>query len=391
VVGTAGHHPVDARNVLDIEAVRRTENPRMTEQPLRAVLVGAGAMGRGWLQALDRCEGVELAGVADIDVARAEELATSLPERVPTAPTLERLLAITEADFVVDVTIPEAHHAVTLAALGAGLPVLGEKPLAATLPQALELVAAAEAAGTLFMVSQNRRYNPHLQAFRAQTERLGELGAVTATFFKAPHFGGFRDEMAHPLVLDMSIHTFDSARYLTGQDPVAVYCDEYNPPWSWYAGDAAATAVFELTGGLRFVYTGSWCSPGQETSWNSAWRVSGANGTAQWDGDNAPTLETIDDSDTDTDEEEPMEHTGLDGSLREFVHAVRTGGTPMGECHDNVVSLAMVHAAIASANGKQRVLIADVLEQARTEALTRATGPALDVLKAWTTLVPPAR
>lgn len=364
----------------------------MTDRPLRALLVGAGGMGKGWSDALARYDAVELVGVADIDTARAEEVARSHPGDVATAPTLERLLSGTEADFVVDVTIPEAHHAVTLAALAAGLPVLGEKPLAATLAQALELVAAAEAAGTLFMVSQNRRYNPHLEAFKAQADRLGDLGAVTATFFKAPHFGGFRDEMAHPLVLDMSIHTFDSARYLTGRDPVAVYCDEYNPPWSWYAGDAAATAIFELTGGLRFVYTGSWCSPGQETSWNSAWRVSGANGTAQWDGDNAPTAEGADGAEgAEETEQQPMEHTGLDGSLREFVQAVRTGSTPMGECHDNVVSLAMVHAAIASAKTKQRVEIADVLERARTEALARATGPALDVLKAWTTLVPPSR
>ena len=361
----------------------------MTDRPLRALLVGAGGMGRGWSEALARYEAVQVVGVADIDLARADELARTHPGEVATAPTLERLLSSTEADFVVDVTIPEAHHAVTLAAIDAGLPVLGEKPLAATLPQALELVAASEAAGTLFMVSQNRRYNAHLKTFKVQAEQLGDLGAVTAMFFKAPHFGGFRDEMAHPLVLDMSIHTFDSARYLTGQDPVAVYCDEYNPPWSWYAGDAAATAIFELTGGLRFVYTGSWCSPGQETSWNSAWRVSGANGTAQWDGDNEPTADgAVSDPDAG---EQGMEHTGLDGSLREFVDAVRTGRTPMGECHDNVVSLAMVHAAIASAKTKQRVEIADVLEQARTEALARATGPALDVLKAWTTLIPPAR
>lgn len=359
----------------------------MTDRPLRALLVGAGGMGRGWSRALAQYDAVQLVGIADIDSERAEELAKTHDHDVATAPTLERLLSSTEADFVVDVTIPEAHHAVTLAALDAGLPVLGEKPLAATLPEALELVAAAEATGTLFMVSQNRRYIEHLKTFKAYAKQLGALGAVVANFFKAPHFGGFRDEMAHPLVLDMAIHTFDGARFLTDQDPVAVYCDEYNPSWSWYAGDAATTAIFEFTDGLRFVYTGSWCSPGQETSWNSAWRVSGANGTAQWDGDNAPTTETT----SHPTEAQTMEHTGLDGSLREFVDALRDGSTPMGECHDNVVSLAMVHAAIVSATTKQRVLIADVLEQARTEALTRATGPALDVLKSWTTLIPPSR
>ena len=71
---------------------------------------------------------------------------------------------------------------------------------------------------------------------------------------------------------------------------MAVYCEEYNPSWSWYAGNANATAVFEMDGGARFVYNGSWCSPGAETSWNAAWRVSGEHGTALWDGDDDPTL-----------------------------------------------------------------------------------------------------
>ena len=42
----------------------------------------------------------------------------------------------------------------------------------------------------------------------------------------------------------MAIHLFDAARALTGADPVSVYCDSYNPPWSWYEGPAAAAAVF---------------------------------------------------------------------------------------------------------------------------------------------------
>ena len=159
-------------------------------------------------------------------------------------------------------TVPDAHHAVTMEALRRGLPVLGEKPLAASLAEALEMVAAAQTYDRLFMVSQNRRYDPHLFAYRRQIRQLGRLGILAATFFKAPHFGGFRDAMAHPLVLDMAIHTFDSARFLTGDEPVAVYCDEYNPAWSWYAGDAAATASSRCPDGSRFVYTGSWCSDG---------------------------------------------------------------------------------------------------------------------------------
>lgn len=56
------------------------------------------------------------------------------------------------------------------------------------------------------------------------------------------HFGGFRDKMPSPLILDMAIHHFDLARYMSGADPVAVYAKEFNPAGSWYKGDVSATA-----------------------------------------------------------------------------------------------------------------------------------------------------
>jgi predicted dehydrogenase len=49
---------------------------------------------------------------------------------------------------------------------------------------------------------------------------------------------------------------------------------------------------------------------------------------------------------------------GIAGSLRDFLHALDTGSTPMGECHDNIKSLAMVFAAIDSAATGQRVPVA---------------------------------
>jgi predicted dehydrogenase len=166
--------------------------------------------------------------------------------------------ARTGADAVVDLTVPAAHHPVTTAALFAGLPVLGEKPAAETLAQALSLAAASEVTGKLFMVSQARRYDPHLRAYKERVRALRPIGILANGFFREVRIGGFREEMAHPLLLDMAIHHFDAARFLLDADPVAVYCEEFNPAWSWYRGDAAATATFEMSGGERYVYTGSW-------------------------------------------------------------------------------------------------------------------------------------
>ena len=121
---------------------------------------------------------------------------------------------------MVDVTIPEAHHDVTIQALGLGIPVLGEKPMAASMAQAREMVAASEKAGKLYMVSQSRRYDGRIHAYRKLiAENLGALGILNSDFYIGAHFGGFRDEMDSPLILDMAIHTFDAARYLCDSDP----------------------------------------------------------------------------------------------------------------------------------------------------------------------------
>jgi predicted dehydrogenase len=173
---------------------------------------------------------------------------------------------MSSADAVVNVTIPAAHHPVNIEALFEGLPVLCEKPVAPTVAEALSLAAAAEVSGQLLMISQSRRYFRALTEFKTQTQDLGNMGVVTCNFFKAPHFGGFREQMEHVLLLDMAIHPFDVVRYLLEQDPVSVYCEEFNPSWSWYAGNAAATAVFEMDGGTRFIYTGSWCSEPMEST-----------------------------------------------------------------------------------------------------------------------------
>lgn len=333
----------------------------------KALIVGAGGMGRSWGQNLHDCDEVEIAGWVDIRPDAAGDAATALGlADVYIGSDLSAAMAETRPDFVVDVTVPEAHHDVTLAALAAGLPVLGEKPMATSMDQARAMVAAAEQAGTLYMVSQSRRYNAGLRALHGLiAERTGPLGILNSDFYIGAHFGGFRDEMASPLVLDMAIHTFDAARYLSGADPIAVYCEEFNPSWSWYRGNACATAIFEMTDGLRYTYRGSWCGEGRHTSWEGEWRAVGPQGTATWDGEGAPKAETVvaHDGFMSTMEsrqgsvEEDMPN-GIAGSLRDFVRALRTGSTPMGECHDNIKSLAMVFAAIESAATGRRVPVA---------------------------------
>jgi predicted dehydrogenase len=332
----------------------------------KALLVGAGGMGQAWAKnLLDHRERVTLAGWVDIrDGAAAAAADKHETGGIWTGTDLDKALTEVRPDFVVDVTIPEAHHDVTLTALAAGVPVIGEKPMAHSMDAARAMVAASERSGKLYMVSQSRRYDGRIWTYkRLIEEQAGPLGILNADFYIGAHFGGFRDEMDHVLILDMAIHTFDAARFLSGADPVSVYCEEFNPPWSWYTGAASATALFEMTGGLRYTYRGSWCAEGRGTSWESEWRAVGPQGTATWDGHSDLRAERIvgtdgfiRQGDLSTAEAQAMAG-GIAGSLRDFLHALDTGTAPMGECHDNIKSLAMVFGAIESAQTGQRVAI----------------------------------
>jgi predicted dehydrogenase len=350
-------------------------------EPLRLLQVGAGGMGRAWLRTIRANPDVVLVGLADLDLEAARSAADEHGYGdVPVAASIDELASA--ADAVIDVTVPVAHPKVSVDALLRGLPVLCEKPLAETVRECLAMVAASEVSGKLLMVSQSRRYFRAGNAFGRQLAELGTIGSLSCEFFKAPHFSGFRERMAEPLLVDMAIHQFDLSRKLIGSEPVSVYCESYNPDWSWFDGNAAANAVFTFADGTRFAFTGSWCAPGLETSWNGRWRASASGGTATWDGDGLPVAERA--------SGEPLPAAVLDdpeeiaGSLVEFVDAVRQSTIPQSEVHSNVISVAMVEAAVRSASLGTPVRIADVITDAHTEALaTVQDEPLHAALKAW--------
>lgn len=333
-------------------------------QPLRALLVGAGGMGRTWAKNLASNSDVHLAGWIDIRAGAAAQAAHDLSLHADYyGDSLTTALHTVAPDFVVDVTVPEAHHDVTLTCLNAGIPVIGEKPMAISMEQAHAMVAAAERTGVRYMVSQSRRYDARLWAYRQLIQQVGDIGILDADFYIGAHFGGFRDEMAHVLLLDMAIHTFDAARYLLGDTtPVAVYCEEFNPNWSWYKGAAGATAIFEMANGARFTYRGCWAADGRHTSWESEWRAVGSRGSATWDGHDRIAADVVVEQGgfhakchhLTAQAASDIAH-GIAGSLKDFIHSYRTGSTPMGDCRDNINSLAMVFGAIESAKTGQKV------------------------------------
>ncbi|MFJ6677884.1 Gfo/Idh/MocA family protein [Microbacterium sp. NPDC091382] len=335
---------------------------------LRVALVGAGAMGGEWLRMLAASSIAVPVAVVDLDIESARRTCGSAGLDVATGRSLTEVEdAGTEA--VINVTVPQAHRIVNEQAMRAGLPVLCEKPLAPTVSEALRQVALANVTGQLLMVSQSRRYFGPLATFATVAREVGPVNTILADFFHEDHEPGFREQMEHPLLVDMSVHHFDMLRYVTDDLPVSVRCDAWNPPWSWFAGKASAVATFELASGARFVYSGSRATPGAETSWNAEWRMHGLGGVATWDGEKSVTLRS------ERVVAEPMSAgESIEGSLAEFVSCVRSGRTPQNEVRDNVLTLAMIEGAtVSSSRQGERVVIRELLDEALIRALRDET------------------
>ncbi|MEM9253205.1 MAG: Gfo/Idh/MocA family oxidoreductase [Planctomycetota bacterium] len=347
----------------------------MSQDPIRVVLVGCGGMADTWVTVALDTEGLELVGLVDLDRSQAEKMADKhVLSREVVFDSLAEAVRSTRADAVFDVTVPKAHPIVTLEALDLGCHVLGEKPMAEDIESARKMVSKAAEVDRVYAVLQNYRTRDRLRGLADFTTggALGELAEAHCEFYIGAHFGGFRDEMAHPLLGDMSIHHFDMARCVTGLSPTAVTCQTWKPKQSWYAGDVSAFAMFEMTGGLMFTYRGSWCSEGRHTTWNGDWRVIGQKGSVTWRDDAPPIAEVIKpdaepafitEKDTIEVPDAPGETSGHAYLIPEFVAYLRNGRTgPLScPCDDNIKSLAMVLGAIRSADEGRQVEMAELL------------------------------
>jgi predicted dehydrogenase len=322
-------------------------------------------MAKGWLRALqsasDLSREVEIVGLVDLDPEMAKALASEFGlERALIGSDLAELIKATQANMLFDVVVPSARFTVVSTGLRLGCHVLSEKPLATSMDEAKALLALAAETGRVHAVVQNRRFISGVRRLRRAVEDglIGDVSGIHCDFFIGPHFGGFREAMDNVLLLDMAIHTFDAARFVSGREPLSVYCVETNPSGSWYAHGASANAIFKLSDDAVFTYRGSWCAEGRRTSWESAWRLVGSKGMITWDGEESFEATIAGDEPgllrgqqilpvpLAPDEDETHGHRSV---LAEFIDAVKSGRKPETVSDDNIKSLSMVFGAIESA------------------------------------------
>lgn len=320
-------------------------------------VVGCGNMSEAWIKFANSNEDCEIKALVDVnlDMANAKKEKHALDAKV--FADIETALEKENIDIVFNVTPPAFHYHTVSTALMAGSHVFGEKPMSDNIDEAYKIIELSDKTKKEYFVMQNRRYIPQIYGFRdfLQSNELGTVGQLSANFQLGPHFGGFRDEMDNPLILDMAIHTFDAARFLLNKNAVSVYCKEFNPSWSWYKGNANAVCIFEMDDGSVFDYRGSWCATGLKTSWESEWWASCTRGSAYWDGFDKLHYNTVKEGsrhDVIQKDIPPVDiafGTEHNGCINEMLSSLKNGTRPQTDCRDNIKSIKMVYKAIESA------------------------------------------
>ncbi|MGH7675396.1 MAG: Gfo/Idh/MocA family protein, partial [Gemmatimonadales bacterium] len=170
----------------------------MSRGTLRVGVVGTGALGYHHARLLRRVDGATLAGIVDINPARAAQVSQEL--ETVAYPSLEALLDVADA---ITVAVPtSAHTEVGLAILSRGIAALVEKPLADTLAGAERLVRTAEATKAVLQVGHVERFN---RAVRAAAPYLDE-----PRFLQCERLAPFQPRGTDvAVILDLMIHDLD--------------------------------------------------------------------------------------------------------------------------------------------------------------------------------------
>ena len=220
---------------------------------MRVAQLGAGRIGAMHAEILSGLiEPGELT-VADVDVSRAQSVADAVGARQQ-----EIGEAVEGAEALVIAASSTAHPELIRAGIARGIPVFCEKPLATGLEETKQLVDEIEASGIRFQLGFQRRFDAaYGEARRLVTD--GSLGTLYVLRL-AGHDPSPPHEAYIPLsggiFNDFSVHDFDIARWLTGQEFEEVYADGGVlgfPVYAKYDDVDTAVATMRLSGGTRAI------------------------------------------------------------------------------------------------------------------------------------------
>lgn len=205
-------------------------------EPLRVAIIGYGLAGSVFHAPLVAATtGMAVTAIVTSDSARQQQASHAFPSATVLSSTEELWRDPSRYDLVVVASPNRTHVSLGIAAMEAGLPVVIDKPMAASVVDAEQLIATSKATGQLLTVFQNRRWDNDFLTVRRMLEATPDLlGTITCfesrfeRYRAAPRAGAWRElpdqEEAGGLLYDLGSHLIDQVLQLFGQ-PVRVYAE----------------------------------------------------------------------------------------------------------------------------------------------------------------------
>ncbi len=252
---------------------------------VRVAIVGAGVIGKRHVAAMAECENIELVGLADLF---PDSQQVALKAKVPWFDNVGSLIEAEKPDGIIISTPTETHFEPTMIALNAGVHVLVEKPIMATLEEAEQVVVLSKKTGLHVLVGYHRRYYALMQKARdiVRGSDLGKLVTVSGLWNmrknKSYYEPDWRKKWKSGPIMTNFIHEIDLLRYICGE-LVAISAETSNAVMGFEKEDAAAVIMKFENGALgTFLLSDQATSPWSwelATGENTAFPKTGQNTT----------------------------------------------------------------------------------------------------------------
>jgi predicted dehydrogenase len=230
---------------------------------VRIGVIGAGTMGRLYVDAFGQDRLAELVAVCDLDEVRARGLQSDFG--VPSVfSSPEAMLDQGDLDAVVVATPDFLHREPVIAALEHGCHVLCEKPLSMDPDDGRAIVDAVEKSGKKLMVNFGNRHRPQIRRVKQLIDR-GQLGSVQHVYVRLNEKRTKRAALAwaarsSPLWF-LGSHALDVARWLVGSEISDVYARGYFEPGLKGAPPETVTSTVTFESGTCCTVEASWNLP----------------------------------------------------------------------------------------------------------------------------------
>jgi UDP-N-acetylglucosamine 3-dehydrogenase len=294
-------------------------------------VVGVGVFGEQHAKVYSQLEHVRLVGVADLDEARAEQVAKSYGAKA--FGDYNELVARANIDLVAVCTPDEAHLHPVLAALSAGKHVFVEKPFATSVADCAKMMSAAKLADRKLTVGQILRFDPRYHVAR-ETIARGDVGDIVHLTVRRNNQLASADRLAGrtSVLFFLGVHDLDFMNWCVGSKIQRVYCESTRRVLD--NADDTYLALIRYENGVIASLEASWVLPRGYVKLEAEAEIVCTNGTVFVDGGaNALRLATsgpVNHPDvTYGPEVAGVSYGALRHQLSHFVDCVRFGSEPL--------------------------------------------------------------